>query len=1274
MHKMLILCLTTLCSLIYGGVVVPFSEIDEWIDNRKDIKHLRGNNYLEKKASFIHSIDRRDIKVGLKRDGYGEVDFLSAQNLLSNADIAKGEIVSASLEKDEIHYYYYSTNKPSSIKATLAFKEDKETDLNVRVIRDGRAIRSWAKDQNGCFTRSLKESGTSVERVDLECSDNKEIIIKVSSPNKNSNPVDYVLLVSGCQFSNRQLSNQELRERLKKNDEQRADRVRDYLRRNKVNRDSVFEDLSYRQIIDIEDGKPVYYKTFNATAAKSISLNKIRPNGVQGLNLTGSNLERSLGVWDAGTVRSTHQEVTGRVIIVDNVAPHSHSSHVGGTMIASGIKPEAKGMATEATLSSYDWLSDQSEMASAANNGLIISQHSYGIPKNYTYSKDWDVIAHQYPMYTISKSASNDGAFRTVSKHGNAKNVITLGSGMDQPNGWEGPKTNATVLSYFSSKGPAPDGRIKPDILANGHGLYSMVETGNSSYGTKSGTSMSGPSFAGACALLQEHYYNTHQEAYMSSATLKALVIHSADEIDADGPDYSSGWGYMNAARAAEIITNDDGGAMGVIQEPTLNNGDEFIIEAVRENNEDVEVTIVWNDPVPTSNTGKALVNDLDLRVFNDGTEHLPWMMDWNGSTHNIKAQKGDNNVDNVEKVQIKNASGSDVRIVVTHKGSLKNGSQQFSIILTGAIINTDPFVKVTSPNGDEEFEQYSNSQITWSSNVDEPVDIILLRNGSVVDTLAKTYTNSGSFNWLIPEDFEISNDYRIKVACITSTDIEDESDDNFSIIEEYIISEFPYTETFDTYAESTNVIGKWIQENDSDDIDWLVYSGVTPTGQYGVNNGNDPGTGPLGDHTSGEGNYIYLEASYNYEDNKKALVSSPKIDIRTLIEPKLVYWLNMNSIDGKMGEITFDIKTQDEWTNSVKSYSGDKGLNWFSDTIDLSGYVDKRLQFRLNATVGDSFYSDICIDDISIIGRENHAPIFITHSLTNGKEGVEYNSSITVSDEDQDSLYVTMVSGPTWLSVEGIQKDTIILNGIPEVGNKGVKKLELELSDGYATTKKSFDINIIENSLPVFSSTPITNSKVTESYEYNITLTDTDEENELEIESSSLPTWLTLDDKGNGKALLSGTPSLGDSGNFEITLFGDDGVSTTPAEQQFVIDVEGAVTAIHVKKKDYKTEGFIIEPSVLDNSSNSMNFYLRSPNAKIFELNIIDCVGNKIYSSKGIINSQSKYIGYYYLDSWNGYNDNDIKVGSGTYNLIVKITNFDGLKTYYKTSVGIKR
>jgi hypothetical protein len=88
-------------------------------------------------------------------------------------------------------------------------------------------------------------------------------------------------------------------------------------------------------LYDFLDDEPIYRTTLNANAAISTGANLIRQNAPY--NLDGSGLK--VGIWDAGSVRNTHQEFsTARVVKKNATAAESdHSTHVAGTIGATGI-------------------------------------------------------------------------------------------------------------------------------------------------------------------------------------------------------------------------------------------------------------------------------------------------------------------------------------------------------------------------------------------------------------------------------------------------------------------------------------------------------------------------------------------------------------------------------------------------------------------------------------------------------------------------------------------------------------------------------------------------------------------------------------------------------------------------------------------------------------------------------------------------------------------------------------------------------------------------
>jgi hypothetical protein len=173
----------------------------------------------------------------------------------------------------------------------------------------------------------------------------------------------------------------------------------------------------------------------------------------------------------------------------------------------------------------------------------------------------------------------------------------------------------------------------------------------------------------------------------MKAATLKGLVLHSADDVASPGPDYKMGWGVMNAKKAAELIVNNE--YSSIITEEELKEGEIYTITVNSRAGEALIASISWTDPAGNyvnigelNNATAALVNDLDIRITKDGTVFYPWKLDPTKSSD--AAKQGDNLVDPFEKIQIENASGS-YTITVSHKGSLTNAVQNFSLVVSGA-------------------------------------------------------------------------------------------------------------------------------------------------------------------------------------------------------------------------------------------------------------------------------------------------------------------------------------------------------------------------------------------------------------------------------------------------------------------------------------------------------------------------------------------------------------------------------------------------------------
>lgn len=517
----------------------------------------------------------------------------------------------------------------------------------------------------------------------------------------------------------------------------------------------VYDSLVYVRLVGFDlFAHPIYYATQNLTAAHTITTSRLWTGGLSDLNLDGEGI--TLNVWDAGRLRHTHREFQDRTIQKDD-APHihAHATHVSGTMVAAGINPAAKGMAPKATLHVYDFVNDEEEMAIAASEGAIISNHSYGRPTGWLFhggqwwwygdtrvstTQDYmfgfygeetrtrDEITYYAPYFLQVHAAGNDrnntgpapGAEHNVFDHelnqwvkstairqpdgGEqgfdcisslvlGKNVLTIGSVGDLPE-YTGPES--VVLSEFSSTGPTDDGRIKPDVVANGQVVMSTWVDNDASYAGLTGTSMAAPTVSGSLGLLQELHKRKHG-SYMRASTLKALVIHTARETGPHpGPDYRYGWGLANMEAAAKIIPSKDNTTR--IHEGNLiqNTLPTYSRQVYSTGQSPLVATLAWTDVPGTplapalNDRTPSLVNDLDLRItrLSDGEVFYPWRL--NPDNPSAAATRGDNMVDNVERVDIIAPEPGFYRVEVTHKGEIvdlinaTNKRQAFSLIISG--------------------------------------------------------------------------------------------------------------------------------------------------------------------------------------------------------------------------------------------------------------------------------------------------------------------------------------------------------------------------------------------------------------------------------------------------------------------------------------------------------------------------------------------------------------------------------------------------------------
>ena len=501
-----------------------------------------------------------------------------------------------------------------------------------------------------------------------------------------------------------------------------------------------------------ESGHPIIHKFDGLVAAQTITTDEVWNGGPAGFALDGDRWGHNyLSFWDSGSVRATHQEFGGRVFQVDSPANQSnHATRVAGVLVASGVNGIAIGMSPNAELLAFDSIDDDAEMANQALINLHVSNHSYATTAGWDsvnglwfwngwtsvstqedfefgrYSqdaRDWDEIAFNAPNYLIVGGAGNDrndtgpaagtvhfhyvtggylaasadthpadgGAtgYDTMPSLKTGKNILTVGGVQDIFGGYSG--VGSVQATAFAAWGPTDDGRIKPDVVANAQTIVTADSSADNAYVTNAnGCSYAGPGVAGSVNLMLQHWNDTHGGQEPLSSTLKAILVHTADEAGpASGPDYMFGWGLVNTRTAVELIDADLGalGARRIIEETLTDGGtDEYTFWWDGES--PFDVTLAWIDP-PGIAQGEVLddstprlVNDLDLTVerLASGAVTMPWVM--LPLQPAVAPGRGDNDLDNVEQVTVDGPSAGYYRAIVQHEGSLDGGSQDYSLIL----------------------------------------------------------------------------------------------------------------------------------------------------------------------------------------------------------------------------------------------------------------------------------------------------------------------------------------------------------------------------------------------------------------------------------------------------------------------------------------------------------------------------------------------------------------------------------------------------------------
>ena len=456
----------------------------------------------------------------------------------------------------------------------------------------------------------------------------------------------------------------------------------------------------------------------------------------------------------------------------------SHGDHVAGTIMGAGnLDPYGRGMSDGAFL--YVYSSSNNNYYSVPgiyqNNDVIITSKSYsnGCNAGYTtLARDLDEQIRQYPSLIHIFSAGNDGTSdcgygagsnwgNVTGGHKQAKNVIATAN-----------LNSSSGLANSSSRGPAHDGRIKPDIGAKGTSVYSTVSTND--YDTYTGTSMACPGIAGVMGQLYQAYKELNGGVNPPSGLMKGLILNTADDLGNSGPDFKYGWGEVNALRAVQVLENQDYNEDSISH---LGSNTHDIIIPV--GTEQLKVMVYWHDKEASVSASIALINNLDIELTTpNGTNYLPWVLDHtaNATILNQPATRGVDDRNNMEQVTLDNPVAGNYSLSVTGT-SIPYGPQTYYVVYD--IISEA--VTLTYPNGGEGLVPGENEMIRWDAfgNTSAFTLEYSINNGTNWTTISSNVNSSiRYYNWTVPNNFTGYALMRISRGAQS-----DQSDANFTIL-----------------------------------------------------------------------------------------------------------------------------------------------------------------------------------------------------------------------------------------------------------------------------------------------------------------------------------------------------------------------------------------------------------------------------------------------------------------------------------------------------------
>lgn len=400
-----------------------------------------------------------------------------------------------------------------------------------------------------------------------------------------------------------------------------------------------------------------------------------------------------------------------------SLTPNTISQHstTMATLIAGGGNSSIRtlGVASQARFTSSDFSNLLPDNLSILNaNNINVQNHSYGVGIENYYGNEafaYDQQVSSAPTLLHVFSAGNSGKLKPSSGtytnmefanlSGNfkqAKNVLVVNA-VD---------TTLTVNSR-NSRGPAFDGRLKPELTAFG----------------QDGTSDAAAVVSGISLLLQQKHQLSFQKS-ADASLLKVILIASSDDIGPVGIDYTYGYGSVNGYKALALID------LNQIRSITLASNEQVSIPInIPSSISEIKIAVSWTDPAASPNSNTALINDIDSWLEGDGAVIQPWVLNPYPHIDSLNAlpKRKPDHLNNTEYITLDHPNPGTYQLNIK-SATLQGTEQKVSIAYW---MNETKTFSWDFPLANEWVEGGNKRLLVWEATPDQTGDLYLQLNNS---------------------------------------------------------------------------------------------------------------------------------------------------------------------------------------------------------------------------------------------------------------------------------------------------------------------------------------------------------------------------------------------------------------------------------------------------------------------------------------------------------------------------------------------------------------